>query len=106
MLAAGGRLFIVTVEGDILCFAGSKSGEAKVHTTSNIPFSAADSWTGKASRILEATGVHSGYALCLGIERGRLIEELLRQSKLHVIALDEDQNKVSALRHRLYRLGE
>ena len=41
----------------------------------------------------------------LGIDSGRLVEELVRQSSLHVIAVDEDAGKVAALRQRLYLAG-
>ena len=59
----------------------------------------------KPAAILEATGVRDGYALVLGIDRGRLVEELVRQSSLHVIAVDDDAGKVAALRERLYLAG-
>jgi len=41
----------------------------------------------------------------LGLDRGRLVEELLRQSELRVIAVDADPGKVSALRDRLIAAG-
>jgi len=105
MLAADQKLFIVTAEGSILAFAAPQPGDATTHTMSNTPPSAADTWTEKATAILEATGVRDGYALVLGIDRGRLIEELARQSNLHVIAVDDDPGKVAAVRDRLYDMG-
>ena len=41
----------------------------------------------------------------LGIDTGRLVEELAGQSKLHVIAVDESSRKVAALRKRLFDMG-
>ena len=41
----------------------------------------------------------------LGIDRGRLIEELARQSNLHVIAVEDDPGKVAAVRDRLDSVG-
>jgi len=43
--------------------------------------------------------------LVLGIDRGRLVEDLVRQSNLHVIAVDVDEGKVAALREQLYLAG-
>jgi len=105
MLAADQKLFIVTAEGSILAFATPQPGGATTHTVSTIPASAADTWTEKATAILEATGVCNGYALVLGIDCGRLIEELARQSNLHVIAVDDDPGKIDAIRNRLCDMG-
>ncbi len=105
MLAADDKLFIVTTEGSILAFATPRPGDATVHTVSTTSPTAADQWTERAAAILEATGVREGYALVLGLDRGRLVEELTRQSQLHVIAVDEDSSKVAAVRERLYGMG-
>ena len=105
MLAAHEKLFIVTAEGSILAFAAPQSGNATTHTVSNAAPSATDLWTEKAKAVLEATGVRDGYALVLGIESGRLVEELARQSDLHVIAVDADTDKVATVRERLCDMG-
>ncbi len=105
MLAADEKLFIVTAEGSILAFAAPQPGEATTHRVSNTPSLAADKWTEKANAILDATAVRDGYALVLGIDRGRLVEELARQSNLHVIAVDDDLGKIAAVRDRLYGTG-
>jgi len=105
MLAADEKLFIVTAEGRILAFAASEAGEVTDHVAADAAPPAADAWTTKASAVLESTGVRDGYALVLGIDQGRLAEELARQSSLHVIAVDEDADKVAALRRRLDLAG-
>jgi len=105
MLAADEKLFVVTAEGSILAFAAPASGDAIKHVASIPSPASTDEWTQKASVILEATGVRDGYALVLGIDTGRLVEELVRQSELHVIAVDGDEGKVAALRERLYLAG-
>jgi hypothetical protein len=105
MLAADGKLFIVTAEGSILAFGAPQSGEPVAHVPPVSEPSAEDEWTAKAAAILDATDVRDGYALVLGLDSGRLVEELVQQSDLHVIAVDADAGKVSALRQRLYDLG-
>ncbi|MGI6416023.1 MAG: PQQ-binding-like beta-propeller repeat protein [Thermoguttaceae bacterium] len=106
MLAANGRLFVVTAEGSILAFGAPQTGEPVMHVTSVSAPSAVDEWTAKAAAVLKATDVRTGYALVLGLDRGRLVEELIRQSDLHVIAVDADAGKVAALRSRLHELGQ
>lgn len=105
MLAADDKLFVVTREGSILAFSASHPGQPKSHTVTKTPPSAADAWTDKAKAVLDATGVRDGYALVLGIDSGRLIEELVRQTKLHVIAVDPAPEKVAAVRKRLDEMG-
>jgi len=101
MLAADERLFIVTAEGTILAFAAGAAGDVTRHeATPDLPPSA-DKWTARAGEILAATGVRDGYALVLGVDGGRLVEELARRSSLQIIAVDEDADKVARLRRRL-----
>ena len=105
MLAAGGQLFVVTLEGKILAFGAPQPGEAIHHAERSAPPPATDRWTEEAAAILETTDVRDGYALVLGIDGGRLVEELVRQSNLHVIAVDADAGRAAALRERLHAGG-
>jgi len=99
MAAADGRLFVVTKEGRLLCYgAEATSTSAKTVAAQDAP---ADEWTKRAASLLEESGVHDGYCLALGVGSGRLIEELVRQSELSVIAIDPDAEKVAALRRQL-----
>lgn len=105
MLAAGGMLFVVTAEGAILAFGAPQPDEPLSHVATDVALPPADEWTARAAAVLKATGVRDGYALVLGIDRGRLVEELVRQSDLHVIAVEQDADKVAALRERLLQAG-
>ena len=110
LLAADDKLFVVTAAGTILAFAAADPnaadrGEPIRHIAAEAPPPAADLWTERARGILDATGVRDGYALVLGIDQGRLVEELVRQSSLHVVAVDEDAGRIAALRERLYAAG-
>ncbi|MCO6455698.1 MAG: PQQ-binding-like beta-propeller repeat protein, partial [Pirellulaceae bacterium] len=105
MLAADEKLFIVTTEGTILALGAAPAAEVAQHVESISPPAAADKWTGQAEQILNATGVRDGFALVLGLDSGRLIEELVRQSDLHVIAVDNDDRQAAAVRQRLLELG-
>ena len=105
MLAADGRLFVVTREGRIYAYGSEKPAAAAVHKQPSAPALPADALAAKASDILQATGETEGYALVLGLDSGRLVEELVRRSDLHVIAIDADAVKVAALRRRLHQAG-
>ena len=105
MLAADDKLFVVTSEGSILAFASPQSVPATAHEVAKAAPPATDQWTSKAKEILDATNVRAGYALVLGIDSGRLVEELVRQSELYVIAVDQNAGTVAAVRQRLDRMG-
>ncbi len=105
MLAASGKLIVVTKEGGIHCF-GEADVEAKTHVEGESPLASAnDEWTKKAETILKQPGASEGYCVALGVGSGRLIEELIRQSRLHIVVVDQDKQKVDSLRRRMDALG-
>ena len=105
MLAADSKLFAVTQEGTIYCFGGTDV-RPKTHAMRAAQAApAADEWTRLAGRILSQTGVAEGYCLALDLGKGRLVHALIRQSKLHVVAVDPDASKVEAARRRLHADG-
>jgi len=105
MLAADGRLFVVTREGAIYAFGGQEKDTPAVHAEPVAAAPPADSWTQTVANILQTTQTRDGYAVVLGIGSGRLVEELVRQSNLDVIAVDRDPGKATGLRERLHRAG-
>ena len=105
MLAADGKLFVVTREGSIYAFGGEDEADPVVHHRPAAPVPPADAWTETTRDVLQATKVVDGYALVLGGARGRLVEELVRQSKLDVIVVDPDARRAAELRQRLHRAG-
>ncbi len=104
MLAADGKLFVVTKEGRIYCY-GSEEVAAKKYKEEIESFTQNLDWEKKAGAILQQTKVKAGYCLSLGIGSGGLIEELLRQSELTVIAIDPDAIKVEDFRRRMDEKG-
>ncbi len=105
MIAARDRLFVITKQGRIYCF-GSTEREPMVHSnrpeTINRPN---DKWTGRVKELLENTGKKEGYALMFGIGSGRMLEELLLQSNLHIVAYDPNKDLVQSLRERFSDAG-
>ena len=105
MLAANGKLFVVTGEGSIYAF-GPNQREPKTYAIADRePATAGDRWAQAAGNVLKATDTKEGYGLVLGVGSGRLAAELASQSKLHVIVLDPDAAKVEKLRRTFDEAG-
>jgi outer membrane protein assembly factor BamB len=104
LLAADGKLFVVTQEGRIACF-GSARGEAKTYPLFPAPLAATDDARPRAAEILKTTGVAEGYCLLVGLGPDGLAEQLLLQSQLKLIAVDADAQRVNRLRGRLAAAG-
>ncbi len=105
LLAADGKLFVVTREGSLFAFGGQEQANPAVHTPAIAAAAPADTWTKTAADLLEAAQVREGYALVLGVESGRLVEELARQSDLYVIAVASDASLADGLRRHLHQAG-
>jgi len=105
MLAADGKLFVVTKQHRIYCF-GEREAEPETFFPPVEPVAQqSDTWTPKARGILERARVKDGYCLALGIGSGRLVEELVAQSLLSVVVLEPDEKRVAAARRKLDDAG-
>jgi outer membrane protein assembly factor BamB len=100
LIAADDRIFAVTREGRIYCFGAMRAGTI-THGQPKAPAEPADDWSAKARAVLDAAGVRDGYCVAWGVGSGRLITELVRQSHLHVIAIERDPRKVSEFREKM-----
>lgn len=102
LLAADGRLFVVTLEGHLQCFGPGKA-EVKVH---DIPAAPAPDAAGDFARAaVEATKVREGYAVVWGVGSGRLVSDLARLTDLRLVVVEPDANKVEAARRTLQDAG-
>ncbi len=104
MIAANRRLFVVTREGRIYAFGSPEKAEPVVHRSKSTTLRKGP-WSSRARDILGATNATEGYALVLGLENGGLVKQLLKQSQLYVIAIDDDAKVVERLRRRLDAAG-
>ncbi|MHB8903118.1 MAG: outer membrane protein assembly factor BamB family protein, partial [Thermoguttaceae bacterium] len=105
LLAASGLLFVVTREGRILAYGGATPVQVAVHKRPSAAAPADDALAARARDALAASGQTEGYALVLGLETGRMVEELARKSNLLVIAIEPDDGKVAVARERLLEAG-
>jgi outer membrane protein assembly factor BamB len=95
VLAANGRLFIVTLEGVIYCFADKPGtpGEFQKVTEKRHPVAT-------ALGLPQAIGERSGYALVLGTHTGELARQLSTDAEYHVVAVTPDPGDLKRLRRR------
>lgn len=103
MLAAVGRLFVVTRDGKLRCFAEEERTPLLYSVDVERAVSADDDSGKLADRILAYSNARDGYAVVLGLETGRLVEELAMRSRLHVVAFSKDRGLVTRLRRRFDR---
>ena len=71
LIAAAGRLFVVTKTGEIRCFGPQKGEAAVVQTPPAKPPVADPAAAQTATAILEASGVRDGYCVLLGVGQRR-----------------------------------
>jgi outer membrane protein assembly factor BamB len=104
LLAGGGRLFAVTLEGRIMAFGAQGAGAATLRDERRPP-PVSPPAAEDAKRILQRSGVTEGYALCYGVDDGDLLMALAANSRLRVVAVDPDGAKVDRLRGWLDSTG-
>ena len=105
ILAADDKLFVVTGDAKIYCFGGTKD-RAKVYSLNIQPLKQqTDRWSKRAHAMLAYHGTSEGYAVAIGIGSGRLIDQVVASSKLHVIVIDPDAKAVERFRRRLDAAG-
>jgi outer membrane protein assembly factor BamB len=98
LIAADNKLFAVTLDGRILAFGPgpeNKTGDTPAEPPYHQPSAEA---TGTVHTIVEQTGVTEGYAVLWGAADEDLLEALLQQTKLHVIAVEPNASQVARLR--------
>jgi outer membrane protein assembly factor BamB len=104
VLTGSGRLFVVTRDGAIRCY-GKDKVEPKTLATLPPPMPKRDKWTALAAQIVKTTGVKDGHAVVLGVGDGRVVEELARQTSLHVIGVPRPGVDAGPVRRDLDRMG-
>jgi outer membrane protein assembly factor BamB len=97
LLAADGRLFVSTREGRLYCF-GPDPGDAMTHPLPVADDEPDDDWPDKTRDLLAHAGARDGYCIAWGVGSGRLITELIHQSRFHVVAVEPDADKAEAFR--------
>ncbi len=105
MLAADGRIFLITEDARLWCFGNGGS------TTDTYPLevtplpAASQSWQRRVAEMLSDENHRHGYALVLGNDSLQIAGELIRQSSLHVIVLQADADKANRMRQSFDAAG-
>ena len=101
LVAGGGALLAVSLDGQIQCFGTTASGREPIAygkvdaVTASLPTSA------EAMRAFVAEhDAEHGYAFVFGVESHEMLDALLAGSELKIVALSEDGTTVQALRRR------
>ena len=110
MLAADGKLLVVTEEGRIDCFGTRRAGQPAgvLHGIAEVESLAdrqGDRFTTLVDGLMEDPEFRKGYGIALGFASGRMIEEVLDQSELHLVVLDRSSEKVDSVRRGFDRAG-
>ncbi|MCL4203761.1 MAG: PQQ-binding-like beta-propeller repeat protein [Pirellulaceae bacterium] len=101
MLAADGKLFLVTPDAQLQCFGSGEAGSVH-HQRPSVPLDEpGEPWRGRVSRMLRPAEAQHGYALVLGSDSQEIAAELVRQSELQVVVLQTDTESADRLRRRL-----
>jgi len=111
MLAADGKLLVVTGEGRIDCFGTRRAGQPAgvLHGIAEVERPAAptggDRFTRLVDGLMRDPEFRKGYGVALGFASGRMIAEVLDQSSLHLVVLDRSPEKVDSVRRGFDRAG-
>ncbi|MCX7016210.1 MAG: PQQ-binding-like beta-propeller repeat protein [Candidatus Sumerlaeota bacterium] len=110
LAVSGGRLYVSTDKGEILCFgpAGQAPAAAPQAKPVENPYPAdalTPVYAESAKAIVKNAGVTEGFALVLGGEASRLAYELAKATDLRIYAIESDAAKVDAARKALSAAG-
>jgi outer membrane protein assembly factor BamB len=103
--AAGEGLLVSTREGRLYCF-GQQHAPPRLHRWAPSPPTPRDDrWGRRAEKVLRDSGVRDGYCVAWGVGTGRLVTELALRTRLHVIAVEPDEDRAAAVRGDLEAAG-
>ena len=107
LAVADGRLYVSTDKGAIICYGPTEgAGENAIEPSAkDPPYGDNDRYAEAAEEIVRETGVVEGYCLDLGCGDGALAHALATRTKLHIVAIEKDPDKVALARRKLDRAG-
>lgn len=105
LLAGDDKLFVTTVEGKIYCFGGEQV-TPKTYPIALTPLpKIADEYTATVTAMLSRKDLKFGLAYVLGLNNGRIVEELATQSSLSIVVVDPNHDKLQTLRKKMDSAG-
>jgi len=100
-IAAHGRLFVSTEDGKLYCFGADEAEAVRYPPEAEALQPKNEAFEIVAKSLLEELGETDGYGLVLGAGSGDLLKALLAQSKLHLVVVESDAERVRNLRDEL-----
>jgi outer membrane protein assembly factor BamB len=105
MLTADGKVFVITLEGALYCYADKKS-PVKKHEVKIQKYTAEKGKWGKLVSQLPKEKTNGGaYCIVMGVESGGLINALLSQTKMKLVVLESSEKKANAEKIKLLDAG-
>lgn len=104
-IVANGRLYVVTVDGKVHCFAAGGQLAATDASQQNNTLAYRFEATHSGRQIYDAAGKPSGYALVLGADNARVIEELAAAGTLRQVIVTPDAAAADKLRRTVRERG-
>ena len=110
LAVSDGCLIVCTDKGPVYCFGKKESSEVKEISPKviNEPYSQdrfSSIYNKAAENILTETGINKGYCLLLDCDEGHLAYLLAKKSKLYIIGIEKDPNKIKIARENLDAAG-
>ena len=102
LIAANGKLIVVSSKGSILVFGDAPVAKVTEYSKTNTN---SITKTGKANKIIDATGVKDGYCLIFGTENIKQIKGLLAATSLHIAVYEKDAARLNFLREYFDEAG-
>ncbi|MDP6633838.1 MAG: PQQ-binding-like beta-propeller repeat protein [Phycisphaerae bacterium] len=101
MITGDDKVIAVTLDGAVYCYGrgGGKPVRHELESAGKTKKNA--KWASAVKKAIDAAGTDEGYCVQLGISDGGVTDELVRQSKFHVMVVDSDAGKVDVLRRRM-----
>jgi outer membrane protein assembly factor BamB len=107
MAISGSKIFVSTDKGSIYCFGGKR--EEKPVTIEPKPdaepYTEGSLYSRAADEIIKQANMNYGYCVDLGCGDGALAYALAKKTRLRIIAVDSDREKVIQARRNLDRAG-
>ena len=101
IVAAGGRLFITTLDGTIYCFGDTKVSPIVHPAQPAVHMDVDESRASTVAQLRDLVSVRDGYAIVLGSRQGRLAQQIASATNFHVIALTPTESDADAIRRRI-----
>lgn len=109
MIVADNALYVVTREGNLLCFRERSNASAKAPIRWELELTALaasdDQARETALAVLQDSGSTHGIAIVVGLSDGSLSKALIESSDYHVIAFDDNADRILRLRRELNDAG-